>query len=116
MSQENQDKWVILEAMGHQKVGGRYFFENGLHRIDIPDTSPDAPPDRFIRTEYYGNPAIFRITPVSEEAARLMATRNVIPDAIPWDLRHELKQLVAPQEPIEGEVEDYPEDEDEENF
>ena len=68
-------KWVILGAMGHRKIGGVYYIENGLHRVDIPDTSPGAPPDRFIRTEYYGSPAIFCITLVSEEAARLVAER-----------------------------------------
>lgn len=108
-------KWVILEAMGHQKVGGVYYFENGLHRVDIPDTSPDAPPDRFIRSEYYGNPAIFRITPVTEEAARLVAKSNIIPDAIPWDVRHELKQLAAPQETIEHHP-DYAADPDEDDY
>lgn len=52
------DRWVILEAMGHIKVAGRYYVENGLHRVDIPDPSD---PEHY-RTEWYGNAAIFRIS------------------------------------------------------
>jgi hypothetical protein len=105
-------QWIILEAMGHQVVGGRYIFENGLHRVDIPDTSPDAPPDRFTRSEYYGAPAIFRITPVTEEAARLVAKSNIIPEAIPWDVRRELRQLLIAEinEAIATEVKEAEED------
>lgn len=55
------DRWVILEAMGHIKVAGRYYVENGLHRVDIPD--PSDP--NLYRTEWYGNAAIFRITPLT---------------------------------------------------
>jgi len=95
-------RWVILEAMGHIKVAGRYFVENGLHRVDIPD-----PADLTLyRTEWYGNAAIFRITPVDELTARHVAKQSVIPDAIPWDVTNHFKQLVAPQETIEGQVED----------
>lgn len=92
------DRWVILEAMGHIKVSGRYYVENGLHRVDIPDPSD---PERY-RTEWFGNAAIFRITPVDELTARKVAASSVIPDAIPWDVRHQLKQLAAPQETIEA--------------
>lgn len=92
-------RWVILEAMGHIKVAGRYYVENGLRRVDIPDPSD---PEHY-RTEWFGNAAIFRITPVDELTARKVAASSVIPDAIPWDVRHQLKQLAAPQETIEGE-------------
>lgn len=99
-----QTEWVILEAMGHIKVAGRYFVENGLHRVDIPDPSD---PNLF-RTEWYGNAAIFRITPVDELTARHVAKQSVIPDAIPWDAMRYIKQLAAPQETIEGTRRDYP--------
>lgn len=99
---EQASKWVILEAMGHNVVAGRYFIDNGLHRVDIPDVSPDAEPGTFIRSEWYGNAAIFRITPVTEEAARLMARNCTIPEAIPWDIRRELTKLAAPGEQVES--------------
>ena len=96
------DRWVILEAMGHICVAGRYYVENGLHRVDIPDPRDI---DHY-RTEWYGNAAIFRITPVDELTARKVAASSVIPDAIPWDVRHQLKQLATPQETIETQQED----------
>lgn len=94
----NPDRWVILEAMGHIRVAGRYYVENGLHRVDIPDPTD---PERY-RTEWYGNAAIFRITPVDEVTARRVAASSVIPDAIPWDVRLQLRQLAAPHETIEA--------------
>jgi hypothetical protein len=99
---EQVTKWVILEAMGHRVAAGRYFVENGLHRVDIPDVSQGAEPETFIRSEWYGNAAIFCITPVTEEAARLMAGRCVIPEAIPWDVRQELTKMIGAGEDVEA--------------
>lgn len=93
---QNQE-WVIFEAMGHVRVAGRYYFENGLHRIDIPDP---AEIERY-RTERFGSGSVYRITSVDELTARTVARQCVIPDAIPWDIRRELKQLTAPGETIE---------------
>lgn len=103
---------MILEAMGRNVVAGRYFIDNGLHRVDIPDVSPSAPPGSFIRSEWYGNGAIFRITPVTEEAARLMAKGCAIPEAIPWDVRTQLERLAAPGEQLRLLPRDIPEDDD----
>jgi hypothetical protein len=84
-------------------VAGRYYVDNGLHRVDIPDPTD---PERY-RTEWYGTAAIFRITPVDELTARAVAKQSVIPDAIPWDVSRELKQLVAPSETIEQQDDGY---------
>jgi hypothetical protein len=101
MSEQQTEKmeWVILEAMGHNRVAGLYFFENGLHRVDVPDP---AEPGRFIRTERYGQSAIFRITSVDEATARLIAKQCVIPEAIPWEARRELAKLAGPGETREA--------------
>lgn len=93
---QNQE-WVIFEAMGHVRVAGRYYFENGLHRIDIPDSTEIE----HYRTERFGSGSVYRITSVDELTARTVARQCVIPDAIPWDIRRELKQLAAPGETIE---------------
>lgn len=116
MSESQNGTWVILESMGHGRVAGRYYVENGLHRVDIPDPTEL---ERY-RTEWYGNAAIFRITPVDEMTARKVAAQSVIPEAIPWDVRHQLKQLAAPKETLEmledlgpdgqGEAFDYDDD------
>jgi hypothetical protein len=97
MSETQNGTWVILESMGHGRVAGRYYVENGLHRVDIPDPTD---PEHY-RTEWYGNAAIFRITPVDELTARKVAAQSVIPEAIPFDVRYQLKQLAAPKETLE---------------
>ena len=107
-----QARWVILEAMGHIKVAGRYFVENGLHRVDIPDPSD---PELF-RTEWYGNAAIFRITPVDELTARHVAKQSVIPDAIPFNVMNYVKQLAAPEETLNGNSINIPNPEDDEDY
>lgn len=99
--QQNNGEWVILEAMGHRTAAGRYYFENGLHRIDVPDVSPDAAPDSFVRTERYGGASIYCITSVDEATARTVAKHNAIPEAIPWDVRRELAKLAAPGEQVQ---------------
>lgn len=109
-SSSSTAQWVILEAMGHRVVTGRYYLENGLHRVDILDPSPDAGPNDFIRSEWYGNAGIFCITPVTEAAARLMAQKCTIPAAVPWDVHRQLKQLAAPAEPVETDFDDDDDD------
>ena len=96
---EQTTEWVIFEAMGHVKVAGRYMFENGLHRIDIPDP---ANPEQY-RTERFGSGSVYRITSVDELTARYVAKSCVIPAAIGWNAMDYIKQLAAPQETIEGE-------------
>lgn len=96
---DKHTEWVILEAMGHNRVAGRYFSENGLHRVDVPNP---AEPDRFIRTGRYGPGSIFRITSVDEATARLVARQCLIPEAIPWNAQAELRRLAAPGETLEA--------------
>lgn len=110
--QKDNGEWVILEAMGHRTAAGRYYFENGLHRIDVPDVSPGAAPDSFVRTERYGGASIYCITSVDEATARTVAKQNTIPEAIPWDVRRELAKLAAPGEQVQLLPRDIPEDED----
>lgn len=105
----NQPKielWAIIELMGHDKTAGRYTFQDGLHRIDVPRQ------DGSFVTEMIGNSAIFRLRFVDEEAARL-AARSIEPQPIGvWELRKELKRLAAPAgnviegDPVEQAIDD----------
>lgn len=98
---EEVEVWATLEALGHQKTAGRYYYQNGLHRIDIPDTSSDADPDTFVRTELYGENAIFRITFVDEQTARIaVAQWTNIPAVITWEMKREMQKLIGPSEPV----------------
>lgn len=85
------DLWAILELMGHDRTAGRYSFENGLHRVDVPDESGG------FTTEMIGSGAIFRLRFVDEDAARL-AAKSVRPQPIGvWELKKELQRLALPE-------------------
>ena len=69
---EQQDgfrEWCILELMGHRRLGGLVTeAEIGgipLLRIDIPAEPPV--------TQYYGKPAVYALTPATEELATALA-------------------------------------------
>jgi hypothetical protein len=61
--------WCILELMGHRRLAGFVreveLAGKGLLRIDIPSTPPV--------TQYYGLPAIYCMTPTTEDLARKLA-------------------------------------------
>lgn len=109
MSEENNGQWAIVELMGHKVVAGYVTEETRfgapLLRVDVPET------DTFPTfTQYYGGSAIYCLTPVSEEVARLTAKANkvnpvsvYVPDLITRE-QHEKKieqltrRLPAPEE------------------
>lgn len=83
------DQWAVVELMGHVRLAGRLTEEShcgvALGRIDIPTSDVD-----FV-TQYFGGGSIYRITPVSEEAARQVA-RNSQPAPI-----HRLELTARPE-------------------
>lgn len=74
MSEQNNGQWAIVELMGHKVVAGYVTEETHygapLCRIDVPETSAHP---KF--TQFYGGSALYCITPVSEEVARLTADK-----------------------------------------
>lgn len=70
MSESDNGQWAIVELMGHKVVAGFACkderFGAPLLRIDVPETD-DVP--GF--TQFYGLDAVYCISPVSEEVARL---------------------------------------------
>lgn len=66
--------WAILELLGHRRLGGMVteveLFGGRMARIDIPDTSEGAAPDKVIATQHYSQAAIYGCHPCTEEAAR----------------------------------------------
>lgn len=70
--QSKNGQWAIVELMGHKVVAG-YITEETHYgapflRVDVPQTSAFP---KF--TQYYGGSAVYCITPVSEEVAKLTA-------------------------------------------
>lgn len=128
MHQQPDDKfemWARVDLFGHnQRVGKLSVTNTGvevLYRLDIPT------PEGFT-TEFYGKGAVYSILPVSEDAARLIATK--LGQASPisqWDLPQQwreaisqYKQLTAPEDVTETasspeDLRDYQGDTDEDD-
>lgn len=72
---EKFETWAIVELMGHVRIAGLLTEEERfgvkMGRIDIPDGDGGV-----LTTQYFGGSSVYRITPVSEEAARAVAARN----------------------------------------
>jgi hypothetical protein len=75
MSDSKFKNWCIVELFGHTKIAGLCTEENiagaNMLRVDVPETKKQP-----AYTKYYGNAAIYAITPVDEQTA-LMATENI---------------------------------------
>ena len=73
-TQEVNPEWAIVELMGHKVVAGLVqkseMLGKPMLRIDIPATS-EYPQ----HTQFYGDAAIYGVTFVSEEVARITAEK-----------------------------------------
>lgn len=80
---QGYDGWAILELMGHVRLAGRVteesHFGTALGRIDIPSG------DTFT-TQYFGGASIYRLSPVSEQVARIVAAQNQPEPVHRWEL------------------------------
>jgi len=69
---ETFDAWCVVELFGHNKIAGHVSEQTigagKMVRVDVPATT-----DKPGYTKYFGNGAIYAITPCSEEVARLAA-------------------------------------------
>ena len=77
---EKFDSWAIVELFGHQRIAGRVTEATiggcALLRVDVPD-QPATEGDRWSSgqsaipayTRYFGNGAIYSMTPCTEEVA-----------------------------------------------
>lgn len=67
-----QDLWAIVEVMGHSQYAGRVSEYTGLGvplvRVEVPAVSGQPAFEKLL-----GASSIFRVTPCTEEAARLAA-------------------------------------------
>lgn len=82
-TRETYEGWVILELMGHRKLGG-YLSEQeiagqGFLRIRVPSEPPAE--------QLYSPSAVYCITPTTEQIARALA-KNLRPEPVTqWELR-----------------------------
>lgn len=81
---ETFEGWVILELMGHRRLGG-YLTEQEMAggkflRIDVPTGGGEE------ATQFYSPSAVYCITPTSVETARAVALRNRPAPVAQWEL------------------------------
>jgi hypothetical protein len=100
--QQSFDQWCILELFGRQVIAGRVTEQViggcSFIRVDVPECNGTP---QF--TRFYGNGAIYAMTPVSEEAARI-ALRRFRPDPVNVYVP-ELRQLAGGEMEIDDDNE-----------
>lgn len=73
-SKNSFDQWCILELFGRQVIAGRVTEQViggcSFIRVDVPEIE-----EQPAFTRFYGQGAIYAMTPVSEEAARIALKR-----------------------------------------
>jgi len=72
MKTETFDNWCLVELFGHSRIAGRVTEETiggcSFVRVDVPAVN-----DQPAYTKFYGNGAIYAMSPVTEEVARAAA-------------------------------------------
>lgn len=65
------EEWAVVELFGHQRIAGRVSEATiggcAFIRVDVPQTAKPA------YTKYFGNGAVYAMTPCDEAVARLAA-------------------------------------------
>ena len=112
MANENQtfDQWCIVEIMGRQVIAGRVTEQviggTAFIRVDVPEVD-----DEPAFTRFYGSSAIYAMTPVSEEVARV-ALKRFRPEPVNVYVP-ELRQLTASTLDDDSIGDDEPQEDDE---
>ena len=81
------DEWALLELFGHQRLAGRVTEQqlggSSFVRVDVPE---DGKKKGWKLSKLYNPSAIYSITPVTEETARLVA-KSISPEPVTrWDV------------------------------
>jgi hypothetical protein len=91
---EQAEVWCVLELMGHVRTAGRLteeeLFGAKLGRLDVPQ------PDGTFVTQHFGGGSVYRITYVSEEAARQVAARTPPAPVHSWEMPRVLPAATTP--------------------
>ena len=80
MENEQFESWAIVEIFGHTKIAGKVSEATiggcSFIRIDVPEHNGQP-----AFTKFYGNGAIYSMTPCSEEVARA-ALKQIMPKPV----------------------------------
>lgn len=94
MSEEQKDGfWAIVEIMGHKRyaghVGEQVVGGSSFVRVDVPEHG-----ECQAFTKLFGAASIYCITPVSQDAARVAASKLEEQPLSEWDLPDEWRQAM----------------------
>src|SRR5580698_1089862 len=91
--------WAILELMGHVRLGGKVSEEEcfgaKMGRIEIPQA------DGSFVTQFFGGSSVYRLTPVSEEAARAVALHCQPEPVHSWEMPKAISHDSAVRERVQ---------------
>lgn len=111
MEQEKFEQWALVELFGHQQIAGIVSEQTiggcSFVRVDVPDTEHSK---GF--TKFYGNGAIYAITPCSEEAARIAAQKLEIRPISQWIVPDKLQLPEPAQDGFVYDRDEYPSDDE----
>lgn len=118
---EKFDSWAVVELFGHQQIAGRVTEASiggcSFLRVGVPDQPAiekrdyySAQPALPAYTRYFGQGAIYAMTPCSEAAARSVATRIRAVPPIPFDPKPALLTHEADND-LDYDPEDHHQDE-----
>lgn len=100
METERFETWAIIEIFGHNQIAGKVTEASiggcSFFRVDVPECD-----GTLAFTKFYGNGAIYSMTPCSEDVAKI-ALKSIRPAPVNvW--MPELKQIEAPSEEYDDE-------------
>jgi hypothetical protein len=82
--------WAIVELMGHRRLAGKVGqaeqYGTAMLRLDVYVDGDDP-----TATQFYGAPAIYCVTPTTEQIARAVARRDAPRPVSPWELARPAK-------------------------
>lgn len=71
---EGLQAWALVELFGHARIVGRVTVDPidfpGMIRVDVPDLIKNGVIERAGYTSYFGRNALYRVTPITEQAVR----------------------------------------------
>lgn len=87
------DHWAIVEVFGHDTYAGRVSEEtiggSSFVRLDVPEIG-----EQKAFTKFFGNNAIYSLTIVEEEAARLKAASLEKQPISTWEVRGLVREAI----------------------
>jgi hypothetical protein len=94
------EEWALLELFGHQRLAGLVteIQLGGVSfvRVDVPGDTKKAPTKL---TRMYNPSAIYSITPVTEETARMIAKNISVEPITRWDMQEMVREAKKSLQP-----------------